>query len=104
MSAIALWGVFDVLPGKDQQAENFFAETGRTVTEEPGTTSFYAVQVGPGRYGMFQVYADEAALAAHQAGAAGKDAVTRAVGSIFASAPEMTRSVVLHRKAPDTET
>ena len=101
MGDIALWGTFEVLPGKERQAENFFAETGRTVAAEAGTTSFYATKIGPGRYGMFQTYADEAALESHQAGAAGKDAVTRAVGAIFAAAPEMTRSVVVHSKTPD---
>lgn len=97
---IALWGTFEALPGRDPEAESFFAQTARTVAGEPGTTICYAVRIGSGRYGMFQVYTDQAALDAHQAGAAGKDAVESAVGEIFASAPQMTRSTVIHAKAP----
>lgn len=100
MSDIALWGTFEALPGKEQEAENFLAET---VGAETGTTGFYAVKIGPGEYGMFQTYADEAALQAHQAGAVGRDAVVGAVGEIFAAPPRMTRSAVFHTKFPNTE-
>ena len=102
MGEIALWGTFEALPGKDREAENFFAETSKIVAAEAGITGFYAVKIGPGEYGMFQTHADEAALEVHQGGAVGKDAVTRAVGGIFAAAPKMTRSTVFRSKTPDT--
>lgn len=100
MGEIALWGTFEALPGKDHEAEDFFAETGEIVATEAGTTSFYAVKIGPGKYGMFETYADESALQVHQAGPAGQDTVMGAVGVVFAAAPEMSRSIVFHSKIP----
>jgi quinol monooxygenase YgiN len=95
MTELAVWATLPVLPGRTGQAEEFFTRSREIMRDEPGTTSFFVVQLDESTYGIFSSFTDQAALDAHAAGATGKDVVAALVGSVFAAPPTITFSTVL---------
>ncbi|SER16432.1 putative quinol monooxygenase [Lentzea albida] len=96
---LAIWATLKVLPGKQEEAERFFAFSKEVLDAEPGTTSFFAVKVDDETYGIFDTFTDQEALDVHIEGASGKKAVFDLVGTVFAAPPVITGSVVLQRGA-----
>jgi quinol monooxygenase YgiN len=94
---LAIWATLKVLPGKQAEAEEFFAFSKDVLDAEPGTTSFFAVKVDDETYGIFDTFTDQAALDVHIEGASGEQAVQDLVGTVFAGPPVITGSVVVQR-------
>jgi hypothetical protein len=60
MVTVGVRAEFEFKAGQEAAAQDFF-DNGRLVVEtQPGTTRWYAFQVGPTTYGAFAVFADEA--------------------------------------------
>lgn len=97
MSELAVWATITILPGQQEEAERFFARSREILDAEPGTTSFAAVRIDDTTYGVFDTFADQAALDAHIAGGSGRDAVFGAVGTVFAAPPVITNCTVVTR-------
>jgi quinol monooxygenase YgiN len=59
-------------PGYERDARKFLEEALRRISaEEPGTTSFHALELGDGAFAIFSTFADEAAVGAHVQGPVG---------------------------------
>lgn len=97
MSELAIWATLKVLPGKQEEAEKFFAFSKEVLDAEPGTTSFFAVKIDDETYGIFDTFTDQEALDVHIEGDSGKKAVFDLVGTVFVAPPAITNSVVLQR-------
>ncbi|MFD9699943.1 putative quinol monooxygenase [Lentzea sp. NPDC059081] len=97
MGELAIWATLKVLPGKQGEAEEFFAFSKEVLDAEPGTTSFFAVRIDDETYGIFDTFTDQEALDVHIEGASGKKAVQDLVGTVFAGPPVITGSVVVQR-------
>ena len=64
-------GVFARLkaqPGKEAQMEQFLQDAKPLVDDEPGTVSWFAIKLGDGEYGIFDVFPDEQGRQAHMEG------------------------------------
>ncbi len=61
----AIWATMEALPGKEDDAREFLREAARRLGSEPGTTNFYALEIGDGKFAIFNMFIDEAALQAH---------------------------------------
>jgi quinol monooxygenase YgiN len=99
MSELAVWATITVLPGRQAEAERFFARSRAILDAEPGTTSFFVVRIDDETYGVFDTFADRAALEAHIEGGSGRDAVYAQVGTLFAAPPAITNATVVERGA-----
>ena len=67
--------------------------------QEPGTTTWYALKIGPSKYGIFDTFADENGRNAHLTGDIAKALFARAE-ELFAKAPEIDQPEILAAKAP----
>ena len=57
---VGLWVPLQAKEGKEAEVEEFLKAGQALVEEEPGTIAWFAVKMGPGRYGIFDVFADDA--------------------------------------------
>jgi quinol monooxygenase YgiN len=62
---VGLWVALQAKEGKEAEVEEFLEVGQALVEDEPGTTAWLAVQMGPGRFGIFDVFADDAGRQAH---------------------------------------
>ena len=67
---------------------------------ETETVSWYAIKMGPGKYGIFDTFADENGRNAHLNGAIAKALFAKAE-DLFAKAPEIAKPEVLAAKYPE---
>jgi quinol monooxygenase YgiN len=64
----ALWVALEAKPGKEKELENFLTGALPVVPAEPATVNWYAVRMGPGKFGIFDTFADDAGREAHLQG------------------------------------
>ena len=65
---VGLWVPLHAKPGKEAEVEAFLKAGQALVEDEPGTTAWFAVQMGPGQFGIFDVFPDESGRDAHLSG------------------------------------
>ncbi len=99
MDKFAIWSYMEVKPGKEQELEEFLKYAQSLIEQEPGTTTFYALKIGPSTYGTFDTFADEAARDAHVNGPVAK-ALFAKVDELFTHAPKIVKTTILGAKAP----
>lgn len=69
MTKPAVWATMQARAGREDDARAFLIEANRRITdEEPGTTGFHAMDLGEGRFAIFNTFVDEAAFLAHVQG------------------------------------
>lgn len=62
---VGLWVPLQAKPGKEDEVEAFLAAGQALVEDEPGTIAWFAVKMGAGQFGIFDVFADDAGRQAH---------------------------------------
>lgn len=68
MEKLALLARLEAKPGKEQQVAEFLKSALPLAEAEPGTIRWYALQIGPSTFGIFDTFADEAGRDAHLGG------------------------------------
>ena len=81
MSKQAIWVMLKAKPGKEEEIEAFLAQGAQMSNDEPDTVTWYGVKMGPGVYGVFDTFNDEAGRDAHVNGDIAK--------ALMAKAPEL---------------
>jgi hypothetical protein len=51
MAKLAIWAQLESKPGKEKEVEVFLKAAQPLADREPGTISWYAIKMGPGKYG-----------------------------------------------------
>jgi len=97
----ALWVPLHAKPGKEAAVETFLKSGRALVEEEPATTAWFAVKIGPSMYGIFDVFSDEAGRDAHLSGAVAKALMANAA-ELLAEPPKIEKLEVLAAKLPST--
>ncbi len=69
--------------------------------QEQGTTTWYALKIGPGKYGIFDTFADEPARDAHLHGEIAKALFAKA-NELFTREPEIDKPTILAAKVSRT--
>lgn len=100
MDQLAVWATMQAQPGKESEVEEHLRQSRSWVDEETGTTTFFALKVGPSTYGVFTTFADTAALEAHENGHATSDAHKATMRTLFCGPPTLVRSTILDAKTP----
>lgn len=99
MDQFALLGLLEAKPGKEQEVEAFLKSALPLAQRETATTSWYAVKLGPGRFGIFDTFRDEAGREAHLNGEIAKALMANA-STLLASAPKIEKLEILAVKEP----
>ena len=94
MEAIGLLVMLEARAGKDGDAEAFLKSAQPLALNENGTLKWYAFKLGPGKFGIFDTFANEAGRNAHLTGEIAK-ALTARANELFAVPPQVQKVEVL---------
>ena len=67
MVKVALFVRLEAKPGKEKEVESFLVSGLPIVNEEPATTAWFGIRLGPSTFGIFDAFPDEAGRQAHLA-------------------------------------
>jgi quinol monooxygenase YgiN len=98
MSRVAIWAQLEAKPGKEKEVEDFLKSAQPLAEREAGTLSWYAIKMGPGKYGIFDTFADEAGRNAHLNGDIAKALFAKAA-DLFSKAPDVAKPEILAVKS-----
>lgn len=96
---VALYVGLEAKPGKEQDVADFLRSAQAIVDNEPGTTTWYAIQVGPSSFAIFDTFSDDDARQTHLSGQVGQALMARA-DELFSQAPQIDQLDVLASKVP----
>jgi quinol monooxygenase YgiN len=100
MVTLALLVRLKAKPGKEAEVENFLRGGLSIVQEEPATTAWFAIRLGPSAFGIFDAFPNEAGRQAHLAGRVAA-ALTAKAAELFAEPPTIEKVDVLAAKLPE---
>lgn len=94
MEKLAILVQLEAKPGKEQEVEEFLKSALPLAQAEAGTLSWYAIKMGPAKFGIFDTFADEAGRNAHLGGDIAKALFARA-GDLLVQAPAVDQPEIL---------
>ena len=97
MGKLAIWAQLEAKPGKEKEVEEFLKSAQPLAESEAGTISWYAIKMAPGKYGIFDTFADENGRNAHLNGEIAKALLAKAQ-DLFSKPPEIAKPEVLASK------
>jgi quinol monooxygenase YgiN len=68
MATKAIWVMLKAKAGKENDVEAFLKQGAAMAQDEKQTVTWYGLKVGPGMYGVFDTFDDEAGRDAHLSG------------------------------------
>ncbi len=95
----ALWVMLEAKPGKEKDLENFLAGALPIVESEPATITWYALKLGPNKFGIFDTFPDDAGRQAHLQGKVAAALMAKAP-ELLAKPPKIEKISVLAAKLP----
>jgi quinol monooxygenase YgiN len=95
----ALFVRLEAKPGKEKEVENFLTGGLSLVMEEPDTTVWFGIRIGPNTFGIFDAFPNEAGRQAHLTGKVAAALMARA-GELFSRPPSIEKVDVLAAKLP----
>ena len=81
MEKVALWVMLQAKPGKENALAEFLKSAVPLVEAEPDTISWFALQISPSTFGIFDTFAADAGRQAHLSG--------KVAAALMAKAPEL---------------
>ena len=97
MDKLAIWVMLEAKPGKEKEVEEFLKSAQPLAEREAGTTSWYALKLGPSKFGIFDTFKDEAGRNAHLSGEIAKALFAKA-DELLAKAPQVEMLEILAAK------
>jgi quinol monooxygenase YgiN len=101
MEKLAIFAQLEAKPGKEREVEEFLKSALPLVQAEPGTRSWYALKMGPSKFGIFDTFADDSGRNAHLSGEVAKALFAKAE-ELFAKPPAIDTPEILAVKTPST--
>jgi quinol monooxygenase YgiN len=95
----ALLALLHAKVGKEKQLEDFLKSAQPLAVAEPATTTWYALKLGDGKFGIFDTFPDEAGRNAHLSGPIASALLAKA-DELLAEPPQIERVEILASKAP----
>ena len=99
MDKLSILVQLEAKPGKEDEVEKFLKSALPLVQAETGTTTWYALKMGPSKFGLFDTFADEKGRNAHLSGEVAKALFAKAE-DLFAKPPLIDQPEILAAKAP----
>ena len=94
MEKLALLARLEAKAGKEQQVADFIKSALPLAEAEPGTVRWYALQISPSTFGIFDTFADEAGRDAHLGGEIAKALMAHA-DELLAAPPVIEKVALL---------
>lgn len=102
MVKVALFVRLEAKPGKEKEVENFLVSGLPIVNEEPDTTAWFGIRLGPSTFGIFDAFPNEAGRQAHLSGKVAAALMEKA-GELFSEPPSIENVDVLAAKLPGSQ-
>ena len=99
MVKVALFVRLEAKPGKEKDVESFLLGGLPLVEEEPATTAWFGIRLGPSTFGLFDAFPDDAGRQAHLSGKVAAALMANAA-ELFAEPPSIEKVDVLAAKLP----
>jgi quinol monooxygenase YgiN len=99
MDKFAILALLHAKEGKEDEVEAFLKSAQPLAVNEAGTTTWYAVKLGPSEFGIFDTFKTEDGRNAHLTGEIARQLFARA-SDLFASPPQVEKLEILASKAP----
>ena|ERR1700744_4719905 len=96
-ATVALWVKLEAKAGKEKDVENFLRAGLALVEQEPATTTWYALRLGPTTFGIFDTFPDDSGRQAHLAGQVAQSLKAKAA-ELFSQPPSIEQVDVLAAK------
>ena len=97
MVKVALFVRLEAKPGKEKEVESFLMGGLPLVMEEPATTAWFGIRLGPSTFGIFDAFPDEAGRQAHLSGKVAAALMAKAA-DLFSEPPSIQNVDVLAAK------
>ena len=99
MVTVALWVRLEAKQGKEAEVEAFLKGGLAIVQEEPATTAWFAIRMGPSTFGIFDAFPDDSGRQAHLSGRVAA-ALGEKASELLAQPPSIEKIDVLAAKLP----
>ena len=99
MVTVALYVRLEAKPGKEKEVEKFLVSGLDLVMEEPATTAWFGLRLGPTSFGIFDAFPNEAGREAHLSGKVAAALMAQAA-ELFSEPPSIQKVEVLAAKLP----
>jgi len=96
---LAILALLDAKAGKEREVEEFLKSALPLAEQETGTTTWYAVKLGSGQFGIFDTFKSEEGRSAHLQGAIANALFAKA-DELLAKPPQIEMLEILAVKAP----
>lgn len=99
MVTVALLVRLEAKPGKEAEVESFLKSGLPLAQEEPDTTAWFAIRIGPSTFGIFDAFPNESGRQAHLTGKIAAALMAKA-SDLLAQQPVIEKVDVLAAKLP----
>ena len=99
MVKLGLFVRLEANPGMEAELEEFLRSGLPLAEQEPATTAWFALRLGPSTFGIFDAFADEAGRQAHLDGRIAQ-ALMQKAKTLLSAPPEIQEIAVLAAKLP----
>ena len=99
MVNVGLFIRLEAKPGKEADVDNFLREGLFLVEEEPNTTAWFAIRMGPSTFGVFDAFLNESGRQEHLSGKLAT-ALAEKTNELFTKLPTVEKVDVLAAKLP----
>jgi quinol monooxygenase YgiN len=94
MVKVALFVRLEAKAGKEAEVEDFLRGGLALVEEEPATTAWFGIRLGPSTFGIFDAFPDESGRQAHLSGKVAAALMAQA-SDLFSQPPSIEKCDVL---------
>ena len=94
---VGLWVRLEAKSGKESAVATFLKNGLSLVEQEPDTITWYAIQLNPNTFGIFDTFADDSGRDAHLSGAVAKALMAQA-SELLAKPPSIEKIEILAAK------
>jgi quinol monooxygenase YgiN len=99
MTRKALLVRLEAKPGKENEVAKFLRDGQGLVAQEPATTAWFGIRLGPTTFAIFDAFSDEAGRDAHLSGKVAKALIQKAP-DLLAEPPAIEKADVLADRLP----
>lgn len=99
MVNVGLFVRLEAKPWKEAEVESFLRGGLSLVQDEPATTAWFGIRMGPSTFGIFDAFPDESGRQAHLTGRVAA-ALTEKASELFVHTPTIEKVDVLAAKLP----
>jgi quinol monooxygenase YgiN len=97
MVKVALYVRLEAKPGKESEVEKFLKDGLPLVQQEPATSAWFGIRMGPSTFGIFDAFPDEAGRQAHLNGKVAAALMAKA-SELLAQPPKIEKIDILAAK------